>query len=337
MFLDYLEQHLGEPRFNSSGLEAQWDCPFCEMRGETPDTRKRFRMHIHKLVGYCFNCGWSGNAVQFVRDYQRVNWYEAFDVVNFYEDFRPLPQDVFEEVFDKLYLEGVDLDENKKYIKLPEDFKTLYNTKSLQAKRFWEYARKRHLTDKQVKKHGVGFCPEGVVVLENKKEVRLNNHLIVQTFDDNNKPLYWMGRAIIDGIKPKAFNPVGKSNTINKSDVIFNLNNAKKTGVAVITEGVFDATTIGESGVALFGKTMSVRQMIQIIKADLEAVYIMLDPDALREALKIADMLNKHMSDVYLCILKEGDPNSIGRKGCLELIKNAEKYNKLSALKYQLR
>lgn len=325
-----------EPKWNTAEVEAQWNCPFCVERGETPDTRKRFRMNRIKLVGYCFNCGWKGNAVKFIRDFQKVSWSEAVDILNFYNDFQPLPQDVFEEVFDKIYLEDKELNTEKVTIPLPKDFKLLYNTKSKLADVYWKYAKKRGLTDRQIELHGVGFCPEGEILLPNKKKYYLRNRLIIQVFDDDNKSIYWMGRALSNNVKPKTFNPAGTRNSINKSDVIFNLNNAKKIGSVVITEGVFDATTVGDAGVALFGKTISVKQLLLLIKADLEAVYIMLDPDAFKDALKMADLISKHIKNTFICRPKGGDPNEIGKKGCLEAIKNAERYDKLTALKYLL-
>lgn len=330
MFIDYVESLLGPAKYNTAETEANWDCPFCT------DTRKRFRINVNKLLCYCFNCGWKGNAITFVREYNKVSWHEAFDIVNFYEDFRPLPQDVYEEVFDVLFMSGAEDELPKKNIPLPEDFIRLDSTKSPLAKRFYAYAKSRKLTDRQISLHGCGFCPEGEMTLPNGKKLSLANRLIVQTFDDDNTPVYWVARSVLEGVKPKVYNPVGGVRTINKSDVIFNLNNAKKTGVAVLCEGVFSATTVGDSGVALFGKTMSVKQLILLIRANLEAVYVMLDPDALADALKICDMLSKHIKNVYFCRLTTGDPNDIGRAGCLQAIRDAERYTSLTALKYKL-
>lgn len=330
MFVDYMEELLGEAKYNLSRTEANWDCPFCD------DSRTRFRMHTSKLAGHCFNCGWGGSAIKFVSDYQRVGWHDALDIVNFYEEYRPLPQNVFEEVFDRLIIAGQDSELTRKYIPLPSDFKLLSNSASLQAKRYLDYAKSRGLSDKQIALHGLGFCPVGEIKLTEEKSTNLDNHLFIQTYDDRNDPIYWMARAIRKDIKPKAFNPVGVTNTINKSDVIFNFNNAKKHGVVVINEGVFDATTVGDYGTALFGKTLSARQLLQLIQADLDAVYIMLDPDALKDALKIADLLSKHIKNVYLCDLQDGDPNEVGRKGCLSALAKAERYTALTSLKYKL-
>lgn len=335
-FVGYMESLMGECKWNTSYTEAHFCCPFCTSRGETEDTRWRFRFNAKKLVGVCYNCGWGGSAVHFVKDYQRLSWADALDIVNFYTDFVPLPQDVFDEVFDKIFLEG-EYEVEKHYIPPPKDFKLLAGTSSILADRYYKYAKSRKLTDKQIELHGCGFCPEGELILPDKRTLNLDNRLFIQVFDDDNKPQYWMARALDKDLKPKTFNPVGGANTINKSDVVFNLNNAKKTGVAVITEGVFDATTVGASGVALFGKTMSVKQLLKLVQADLEAVYVMLDNDAMKDALKVADQLHKYIDNTYLCMLPKGlDPNDAGRKGCLEVIKNAEKYDKLTALKYKL-
>lgn len=332
MFIDYMEQLLGPSKPNSSHTEFHWDCPFCT------DTRQRFRMNTNTLKYFCFNCSRGGNAIHFVQSYQQIKWADALDIVNFYQDFRPLPQEVYDEVFDKLFLEGSQEEslESKKYIPLPSDFRLLHNSSSLLAQKFLSYARGRGLTERQIELHGVGWCADGEVKITDAKKTYLNRHLFIQTFDDINKPLYWMARAIVNDVKPKAFNPVGGTNTINKSDVLFNLNNAKKTGVVVLNEGVFDATTVGNSGVAMFGKTLSVKQLIQLIQADIDTVYVMLDPDAFEDAIKIASMLTRHIQNVFICDLKDGDPNEVGRVGCLEALRTAERFSKLTALKLRL-
>ncbi|MNW28283.1 DNA primase [compost metagenome] len=331
MFIDYMEQLLGPSKPNPSHTEFHWDCPFCT------DTRQRFRINTDSLKCFCFNCSWGGNAIGFVQRYQSLKWHEALDIVTFYQDFRPLPQDVFEEVFDGLFLEGIDLDslDPKKYIELPSDFQLLSSSASLQSKKFRDYAYSRGLTDRQIDIHGLGWCPEGVVKVADRK-VNLDRHLFVQTFDEDNKPIYWMSRAIYESIKPKAFNPVGGVNTINKSDVLFNLNNAKKSGVVVLNEGVFDSTTVGDYGVAMFGKSLSTKQLIQLLKADLDAIYVMLDPDAWEDALKLSLLLSRHIKNVFLCNLKDGDPNEVGKAGCLRALREAEKFDQLTVLKHKL-
>lgn len=337
-FVLYIESQLGEARWNSSETEASWCCPFCEKRGESEDTRYRFRFNVNKLVGVCYNCAWGGNAIDFIRELQGLSYGESLDILNFYAEYKPLPASVFDEVFDKIFLEGKEVNLNKKVVPLPKDFKLLHGTKALTSKPFIDYAKSRGLTDEQIELHGVGFCPEGEIKLENGKSFYLKERLIIQVFNEKGEPVYWMGRALRGNAKPKTFNPVGTANSYGKTDVVFNLNNARKHDVCVITEGVFDATTVGSNGVALFGKTMNVKQLVQILNAKFKRVYVMLDNDALKNAIDVCEMLSKHIPETFLCHIEEngGDPNGIGKVGCLNVLKQAEKYNHLTAAKYKL-
>lgn len=331
MFIDYMERLLGSAKWNASHIEAQWNCPFCN------DHKKRFRMNSHSLLAYCFNCDWRGSAVKFLHDYEHLSIHTAFDVINNYQSFVPLPSDLFDSVYDDLYSKQLDqmIAQDKKTIPLPSDFELLYNNHSFRSKNYMRYAKKRGLTDDQMIKHGVGFCSVGKIRNGNSRVAHVDNHLIVQTFDFDQNPIYWMGRAINDQIKPKAYNPLGKAGFYNKSDVVFNLNNAKRNGFAVVCEGVFDAMTVGDSGTALFGKTLSMRQLEAYMKADLELVYIMLDPDAHYYEIKLADTLS-HYIPTYVCFLKQGDPNEVGRSGVLKAIKDAIPYSPLMSAKIRL-
>lgn len=325
-----MERLLGPAKWNSAHTEAQWDCPFCG------DKRKRFRMNSKSLLAYCFNCDWRGSAVRFLQDYEHLNVHDAFDVINNYQEFTPLPHNLYDYIYEELYGHELDINYHHKYtIPLPDDFELLYGNHSIRSKNFMRYARKRGLSDNQLYVHGVGFCSNGKIDLGNNHFAHVDNHLIVQTFNDHNDPIYWMGRAINNKIKPKAYNPQGKEGFYNKSDVVFNLNNAKKEGYVVINEGVFDAMSVGKVGTALFGKTLSMRQLEAYIKADIEKAYVMLDPDARLYEIKLADTIS-HYIPTFLCFLKNGDPNDIGHKGCVQAIKDAIPYSPLIGAKMKL-
>ena len=221
-FVNYMEQCLGEPKWNTSETEASWNCPFCTSRGETEDTRHRFSLNVHKLVVHCFNCGYKGNIVSFVKDYNKVTYAEALDIVNEYNEYKPLPTNIFDEVFDKLMLSDFSILEEKKYIPLPSDFKLLsdYSSNNLMCKPFYNYARKRLFTDSQLSTHGVGYCPQGIISFGGEKQITLKNRLIMQVYDDNGNPIYWNARDITNRLTPKSINPPKGVGTINKSDVV---------------------------------------------------------------------------------------------------------------------
>lgn len=328
-FIAYMEQCLGEAKYNTSMTEASWNCPFCVSRGETPDTRCRFSINTYTLRCQCFNCGYKGNAVTFTKDFNHVSMADAYDIVNFYEDFTPLSENVFEEIYDSLMLE--DYEESKKVVPLPDDFIPL-TTNTRMGEKFYNYAKGRHFSDKQIVQHGLGYCPNGIIT----DKTNLRNRLVMQVHNDEGKPIYWNARDITGKLKPKSLNPPKGLNTINKSDVLFNLNNAKKTGLVIVTEGIFDSIIFGEHGVALFGKTMSTKQLVQLIKSGVEDIMIALDPDAFREELKLAERLSKHFKNVYILHLEGDDANALGRKGVLPFLSKAERYDAFTKIKYSL-
>lgn len=335
MFIDYIEAELGEASWNSTGVEASWNCPFCTSRGETEDTRQRFGFNENKLVGHCFNCGWSGNAVTFVRDIRGISWKEAIDTVNIYVDFKPLPTNVFDEVYSGLYLEGLTIEQVKSPPKLPSDFRTIHESKSVLRDRYIDYARSRGVTPDQIELYDMGYCLEGETQFSNGNTTKLNNHLFVLN-PTNNGVTYWMARALNPATKPKTFNPPSSNTILGKSEVVFNLDIAKETGAVVITEGIFDALTLGKSGVALFGKMMSTSQYLALINCGADTMYVMLDGDARGYALEICERLNRVIDNVYFCEMGSQDPNDLGPEGCLRVLSKAERYSPLTSIKLKL-
>lgn len=335
MFIDYIEAELGEAEWNSRGVEASWDCPFCTMRGETQDTRKRFGFNESKLVGNCFNCGWKGNAVTFVKDIRGIGWREAIDTVNVYVDYRPLPTNVFDEVYSGLYLEGFSVEEVKSPPKLPEDYRVIVDSRSIVKDRYINYAKSRGVSHSQLETYLMGYCMEGETEFSSGKKIKLNNHLFILNPTDRGVT-YWMARALNPTAKPKTFNPPSSNTILGKSDVVFNLDYAKKTGVVVITEGVFDALTVGQSGVALFGKMMSTSQYLDLINCGVDTMYVMLDGDARSYALEICERLNRVIDNVYFCEMGNSDPNDLGPEGCLRVLTQAQRYSPLTSIKLKL-
>lgn len=335
MFIDYIEAELGPAELSLSGKEARWNCPFCTQRGETEDTRIRFAFNETKMVGNCFNCGWRGNAVTFVKDMKGIDWKEAIDTVNMYTDFRPLPTDVFDEVYNVLYLEGLTIEDVKHPPALPADYRAISASKSVMKDRYIAYARRRHVTDAQIEQFGMGYCMEGEVAFSNGKTTRLDNHLFIPNPTDSGIT-YWMARALSQYARPKTFNPPSTNTILGKSEVVFNLDTAKRTGALVITEGVFDALTIGDSGVAIYGKVMSTSQYLAIVASGVDTVYVMLDGDARSYALEACERLHKAIDNVYFCDIGPADPNDLGPTGCLQLLQRAARYTPLNSIKLKL-
>lgn len=81
---------------------------------------------------------------------------------------------------------------------------------------------------------------------------------------------------------PKYFTSPG----LRKSSVLYNGDWAANSGVVVVTEGVFDAISVGLCGVATFGKQVSDEQIRRLCRWRL--VILLLDPDAASDQAALA-------------------------------------------------
>lgn len=70
---------------------------------------------------------------------------------------------------------------------------------------------------------------------------------------------------------------------MDKRNILWNFDNARKSELVVVTEGVFDAVKVGLCGVATFGKSVS-DQQVALLQQYWKCVVLLLDPDAARDA-----------------------------------------------------
>ena len=107
-------------------------------------------------------------------------------------------------------------------------------------------------------------------------------------------------------------------------DIIFNELNVDWDSDVTLVEGVFDAIFAGNA-VALLGSTLREESRLfqHIIRND-SSVFIALDPDAEKKAMKIAHTLLKYDIEVWKIDIPEGeDVSSIGKEAFAELKKSA--------------
>jgi hypothetical protein len=78
----------------------------------------------------------------------------------------------------------------------------------------------------------------------------------------------------------------------------------------------------GLNAEANFGKTISEELMKKIVGSQVKKVYIALDNDALKEAIKHCEKLMSYGKEVYLVELDGKDANEIGFEHFLEILEN---------------
>lgn len=109
------------------------------------------------------------------------------------------------------------------------------------------------------------------------------------------------------------------SEGVEKSQVLFNIQNIKENSDITLCEGIFNAITAGRNAVASYGCSLSDRQLALLLSAKPKSITIAYDSDApgQKGALKVLDMLRKtrYSGKVYYILLPKGvDINDLGKE-----------------------
>lgn len=333
---DFFTAELGLPK--DTGSDYRYNCPFC---GPNDDHKLYLNVEDGKRNGlwHCFKCGAKGNPPSFVMKLYGISFKEALDELEAYDysyDKVNLPSPQSVGVSDEEYLmmaitgaltqpEEAEKPELKA-VPLPTGFKLLRdNLSNPEAYPFLAYAKSRGFTLKQLLFHNVGYVINSLVDLPTGKQLPLINHLVFLTHDFKGNYIYWNTRAIGESYV-KSFNAPGQDDQYSKRTCIFNLNQAVNTDCIVINEGVPDALTVGESGVATFGKQLT-KEQVELIVDHLKSnqrVYILLDNDAKDQIVKLARALYTKHKETYIVLNPSSqDANDMGHDKVWELIKNS--------------
>lgn len=336
-FRDYLDLELDDKRSIGDGSQERYNCPFCPSNND-------FKMYVRATndekdgLWDCKKCGRKGNPVSFVMEYNSVGYREARDILEMYMDDDMLTISYREQglsdteilyllMLDKTETKSEEAEEPLVAPKLPTGLKLIMNNlNNPEVYPFVDYlVNKRNLPPEIIEKHNIGYITQGYIETQKGKRVGLNNHIIFFTYNDNGEYIYWNTRSIENNPYLKSINAIAGDGEYSKSTVVYNLNIAKRTGKIVIVEGVMDALTIGDSGVATFGKQVSNRQINDIVKgiSPETEIYVMLDRDAPEQADALAlKLYEKHKNTFIVLNPDNGDANDLGHDRTWEIINN---------------
>jgi DNA primase len=132
--------------------------------------------------------------------------------------------------------------------------------------------------------------------------------------------VYFVSRAFMGGVEPVYRYPKKEECGVGKSAVVFNIDSVKD--YAVVTEGVFDAIRVGDSGVAVLGTELSEEQLLKLSNST-NKCYILLDADAVDKAIVMAHKLLDYRIDVRVVVPPKGDPADYSREEIHNWLKEA--------------
>ncbi len=192
-------------------------------------------------------------------------------------------------------------------VTLPKEYIPLFpDDKTITWKQAYYYLKSRGITNDDILKYNIGYCDYGLYA----------NMIIIPTYDADGRLNYFTARSFDKNAYIKYRNP-SASRDIIPNEHLINWNIP-----IVICEGLFDAMAIKRNAIPLLGKNIQSSLMKKIVTSVVDKIYIALDRDAIKQALKFCEKLMAEGKEVYLVDLQDKDPSEMGFENFTKLIQN---------------
>ena len=301
-----VESVLGKGQSTSKGNFA-FKCPFCthhknklEINLRTTSKRENFQ--------HCWVCGSKGKSLLAL--FKRIK----------------APQDKINELNILIVPANKEIHISSDILELPKEFISLSNIiedkiAQIEAKHALKFLKKRGITQDDIIKYNIGFCKEG----------KYNDRVIIPSYDNNKRLNYFIARDYKEPSLQKYKNPPVSAKDVIGFELYINWD-----APIILVEGIFDALTIKRNVIPLFGKVIHGKLMEKLVKSSVNRIYIALDVDAKRDALKQAEMLMSYGKEVYFVEMEGKDANEIGFENFLNTIEQTVPLNLQSLLEKKL-
>ena len=298
-----LENVLGKSKRTARGNRS-FHCPFCQHRKpkleikviDSPDGSNPWQ---------CWVCGTKGRTIRSLLKHLNLTRAEAQEILQYVRKGE------------------VQEEEQVKAIRLPDEFEPLELApkSSVYATRVRRYLYGRGLTDIDFIRYGIGYCMSG----------QYEGHVIIPSYNENNVLNYFVARNINPNAYRSYTNPVAKKDEIICFENLINWNEP-----IILCEGTFDAIAIRRNAIPLLGQNISSALMKKIITSSVPDIYIVLDRDAVKRALKHCETFLNMGKRVFFVEPREKDPSEEGFRAFTEQIQQAEELTFSSLINYKL-
>lgn len=209
-------------------------------------------------------------------------------------------------------------------INLPKEFKPLLElTKSdIKGRQALAYLKKRGVSKADIMRYNIGYCDGGVY----------DYMIIIPSYSHEGSLNYFVARNYNPHSPVKYKNP-----PMSKDIVPFELF-INWSSPLILVEGMFDALAVKRNAIPLLGKHIQRELMKKIVTSEVKKIYIALDQDAQKDALKFCEQLLNEGKEVYLVNMQEKDPSEMGFKEVTKLIQETTPISgyDLMSLKFQM-
>ena len=195
-------------------------------------------------------------------------------------------------------------------VSLPKEFISLIdnNSNEIKTRHALAYLKSRNINQHDILKYDIGYCESGLYA----------NMIIIPTYDADGRLNYFTARSFEKDPYIKYRNPSASRDVIPNEHLI----NWKVP--IIICEGLFDAIAIKRNAIPLLGKNIQSNLMKRIVTSVVDKIYIALDKDAVKQALRFCENLMAEGKEVYLVDIQDKDPSEMGFTNFTKLIQTTQ-------------
>jgi DNA primase len=300
--LSLLNEVIGHPaRLRKGGVQAVYFCKFCN------HYKRKLEVNLSTGEYHCWVCDTKGIYLGSL--FKKL---KAAPIYN---------QRLFELTKDIRLKRRTRIEVTESLVLPPEFIPLSRESSSPEYKNAIWYLKKRKVLDLDIVRYNIGYCEEG----------EYQNRLIIPSYDSEGNLNFYIGRRYYDmdcwGVyrkPPCSMNIVGFECFINYNEPLN------------IVEGPFDAIAVRNNAIPLFGKYLSKKLKEAIIINEVKQINMILDNDALKDALRNSLDLLKLGIDVHLIKLDGKDPSVIGFEKMNQLIEESKSLDFDEIIQYKL-
>mgnify|MGYP005709807511 FL=1 len=331
-------------QLNKKGSNYWGICPFHD------DHDPSMAVNQDKQFYYCFVCQASGNSINFLREYENLDFTDAVET---------LASSLGLEIpYEKTLINLVDEDD---YLILDQAVK-VFEKQLKESKTAISYLKSRNISGITAKKFQLGFSDDswdslysafekrfeqkimassGLFLEKNKKNYdRFRNRVIFPIRNIKGQNIAFGGRVIDPNDEPKYLNSP-ETKLFNKSNELYGLYEArketKKMDSIIVVEGYMDVIALHEKGiknaVATLGTAVTSNHLSKLMRYS-NNIFFAFDGDLAGEkaawkALQNVLPIIREDTRIKFVFFEEGDDpdsyvNKHGEKGFIELINNGQ-------------